>query len=471
MRKLFTLFSLVIGLASLSMGLWSPRHVRAMTPQSAQADDTTIVYVKDNKELRLIQPDGSNDRLIWQFPDGVSGGIMSVAWRPDGRQIAFTSSHEATCSEFDADIYLINPDGSNLHRLTNAPSCSQLAAFAQGSASVQVENRLTNVSQVLVYMEGAPTAKVVSLPPGSTTTVVFAQVADLGAGVQQNAVVINGNTRWFDAGVHADIVSGENRHAGKITLAAEGSKAYGAYHISWNPAGDTLAYQFGQGSLWRVGLDVPILGEGGPLLDPQTNNSTLGRSPVWSPMDNQFLYEDFGNRPPTIVRGEVGSTNPGTPLVNVTFTSGFAWLTDGSGLVAADDDSLLSHTDLYWMRFEDNSITQLTQTAAHEAAAFPKVSADSTQLVYVYVPDVTANPVIYQLRIMNINGSDDHLLAEGGTRADWSRVAPQNPIATPTHEVTPTPEVTPTSEVTPTPEVTATPISGSQPVYLPLLTR
>ncbi|MFN8446484.1 MAG: hypothetical protein U0175_37180 [Caldilineaceae bacterium] len=453
MRKLFTLISLVMSLTSLSMCLWSPHNVRAMTPHAPRADDTTIVYVKDNKELRLIQPDGSNDRLIWQFPDGASGGIMSVAWRPDGQQIAFTSSHEATCSEFDADIYLINPDGSNLHRLTNAPGCSLLAAYPQGSASVQVENRLTNVNQVLVYIEGAPTAKVVSLPPGSTTTVVFAQVADLGAGVQQNAVVINGNTRWFDAAVHADIVSGENRHAGKLTLAAEGSKAYGAYHISWNPAGDTLAYQFGQGSLWRVGLDVPILSEGGPLLDPQTNNSILGRAPVWSPISNQFLYEDFGNRPPSIVRAEVGSTDAGTPLAHVVFSSGIAWLSDGSGFVVADDDDLLSHTDLYLMRFENNSITQLTQTAAHEAAAFPKVSADSAQLVYVYVPDVTANPVSYQLRIMNIDGSNDHLLVEGGTRADWSRVAPQNPIATPTPQVTPTPQ------------------SGTMSIYLPLLKR
>lgn len=453
MRKLFTLFSLVISIASLSMGIWSPHPVRAVTPRFHQADDTTIVYVKDNKELRLIQPDGSNDRLIWQFPDGASGGIMSVAWRPDGQQIAFTSSHEATCSEFDADIYLINPDGSNLHRLTNAPGCSQLAAYAQGSASVQVENQLSNVSQLLVYIEGAPTAKVISLLPGSTTTVVFPQVADLGAGVLQNAVVINGNTRWFDAAVHADVVAGQNQHAGKITVSGEGSKAYGAYHISWNPEGSTLSYQFGQGNLWQVGLDVPILGEGGPLLDPQTNNSILGRSPVWSPIDNQFLYEDFGNRPPSVVRAEVGSTDAGTPLAHVVFNSGIAWLSDGSGFVVADDDDLLSHTDLYLMRFENNSITQLTQTAAHEAAAFPKVSADSSQMVYVYVPDVKANPVVYQLRIMNIDGSNDHLLVEGGTRADWSRVAPQTPVATPTPGVTPTPQ------------------SGTTSVYLPLLKR
>lgn len=473
MRTMLNLVLAIVMCSLLSVPFYvgKPLAVHASSSRTTLSDQTTIVYVKDNRQLRLIQPDGSNDRLIWELPTGATGGIMSVAWRPDAQQIAFTSSHEATCSEWDADIYLIKPDGSNLRRLTNGPACDQLANYPQGSASVQVENRLANVNQVLVYIEGAPTAKVVNLPPNTTATIVFPQVADLGEGVLQNVVVINGNARWFDAAVNADIVVGESRHTGKITLATAGFEAYGAYHVSWNPQGSKLAYQFGQGRLWQVGLDVSTLDEGGPLLDPQINNTILGRSPVWSPVADEVLYEDFGSRPPTIVRAQVDGADAGTPLVTVVFTSGFSWLNDGLGLVAADDDDLLSHTDLYLMRFEDNSITQLTQTAAPEAAAFPKVSPDSSQIVYVYVPDVKAKPASYQLRIMNIDGSNDHLLVANGTRSDWSRVAPQNPVATATPVVPPTATPKPNATATPKPATTATPGTNFPKLFLPLVSR
>ena len=439
-----------------------------LMPRPAQgapttADDTTIVYVKDRTELHLIQPDGSNDRLIWRLPDGATGEIESVAWRPDAQQIAFVSSHEATCSEFNSDIYLINPDGSNLQRLTNAPACGELATYAQGSVSVQIANGTAAFSEFLVYVEGAPTAKVITITPGNATLVTFPQVADLGAGIMQGVIVINGNTRWFDAALLVDVTAGQNRHAGSFTVSGSGFKALGATHISWNPQGDKLAYQLGQGRLWQVGTDVPLLGEGGPLLDPQINNSVLGTHPVWSPVANEILYQRYDTTPFTVSQVTPGSNSPGTALAKLTLTSGITWLADGSGFVAADDDSLLSHTDLYLMRFADESIVQLTQTTAHQAALYPKVAPDNSQILYTYVPDTQAQPLAPQVRIMKNDGSGDHLLVEKGYQADWSRVAPQNPPATPQ----PTPTATPPGQPTPI----TTPVAQPYSAFLPNVTR
>ncbi len=444
----------------------------------------TIVYIKANRELRLIQPDGSDDRLLWRMPEGAAGEIESVAWRPDAQQIAFVSSHEATCSEWVADIYLINPDGSGLRRLTNGPACGELAAYPQGSATVQIENLLSNVNQVLVYIEGAPTAQVVNIAPGSTVLVTFPQVADLGDGLSQSVVVIDGYIRWFSATVQADVMAGENAHAGKLSMTGAGFDAFGAFGVNWNPAGTRLAYQFGSGRLWQVGLTVPLLGEGGPLLDPQTNNSVLGSFPIWSPIDNRVLYQRNDSSPRTISQAEVDSNDPGTALVQVTLLSGISWLTDGSGFVAADYDALLEHTDLYLYKYSDESITQLTQTTT-QAALYPKVSADSSQIMYTYIEDLQVRPLAPQLRIMNVDGSDDHLLVDGGVTGDWSRVAPQNPPATPQPTPTATPQGQPTPTATPpgqptittTPQGQTTPIAtltpGSMPysLFLPNITR
>lgn len=428
-----------------SLGMLPAAHAK---PMAQAADGTTIVYVtNDARSLRLIQPDGSNDRLLWRVPDGVPGApIESVMWRPDAKEIAFTSTHEATCSEYGADIYLIYPDGSNLRRLTNRPACAALASYPQGSASVQIRNQLSNFSEYLVYIEGAPTAKVVTIAPGSTTTVAFPQVADLGAGVMQMAVAINGTTRWFDAAVQADVMAGGNVHAGLLTISGGGFAAYGATHASWSPGGSRLAYQLGQGRLMQVGLDVPLLGEGGPLLDSSVNNSVVGVYPVWSPVSNEVLYQRSNGSPFTINRAEVDGNSAGNALANVTNTSGIAWITDGSGMVAADfGDFLQTRVDLYRMTFADEDIVQLTQTSGQQGAFLPNVSPDSSQIVYGFTENIAGSPFTSQLRIMNIDGSSDRLLVADGRRASWSRVAPQVPQEPTVTPSTPAPTPVPTA--------------------------
>lgn len=460
-----------VGLLAYRITLFPVAHAK---PLSQHNDGSVIVYISaDARSLRLIQPDGSNDRLLWQVPDTIPGSPLEfVMWRPDAQQIAFTSTHEATCSEYGSDIFLINPDGSNLKRLTNGPACDQLAAYAQGSATVQISNQNANFSEYLVYIEGAPTAKVVTVAPGGTALVAFPQVADLGEGVRQLAVAVNGATRWFDASVTVDVTPGENAHAGTLTIAGGGFAAYGATNVTWSADGSRLAYQLGQGKLWQVGLDVALLGEGGPLLAPATNSQVLGARPVWSPVDNQVLYQRFGVSPQTITLAEADADNPGRALLDVKDTQGIGWLKDGSGLGVAAIDALLSHLDLYVYRFADNSIIQLTQTAPGQAALYPNFAPDNSRLVYTYVSDIQALPAVPVLRIMNSDGSDDHLLVEGGSRADWSRVQPQNPPATPEPTAQPTsqPTVQPTSEPTPG----ATPAPGgalSYRNYLPAVSR
>src|SRR5689334_8862758 len=94
------------------------------------AQTGTIAYVRGSTELRLINPDGTNDRKLWTDPNlSEDLGIYELAWRPDGKEIAFSSSHEATASLYHADIYLIRPDGSGLKRLTNPPSHTEFSRF------------------------------------------------------------------------------------------------------------------------------------------------------------------------------------------------------------------------------------------------------------------------------------------------------------------------------------------------------
>ena len=54
---------------------------------------------------------------------------MELAWPPDGRELAFSSQHEAACSWFDSDVYAIGYTGAGYRRVTNSPACAVLAGL------------------------------------------------------------------------------------------------------------------------------------------------------------------------------------------------------------------------------------------------------------------------------------------------------------------------------------------------------
>ena len=65
---------------------------------------------------------------------------MYLAWRPDGRELAFSSEHEEACSLYESDVYAIGYDGAGYRRVTNSPACAALAGLPKGSVKVNVTN-------------------------------------------------------------------------------------------------------------------------------------------------------------------------------------------------------------------------------------------------------------------------------------------------------------------------------------------
>jgi len=54
----------------------------------------SIAYVRNEKEIRVIQADGSGDHQLWTHKDAQPySGIGDVAWSPDGKALAFSSGH------------------------------------------------------------------------------------------------------------------------------------------------------------------------------------------------------------------------------------------------------------------------------------------------------------------------------------------------------------------------------------------
>ena len=116
---------------------------------SSASDPGTIAYVRSaSNEIRLIQPDGTNDRSLWTSPETNKVlGVFGLVWRPDGGMLAFNSDHEDACSVYDTDIYAILNNGTGLRRVTNSPACAELANYPQGTVTVHVSRLREKIEQ------------------------------------------------------------------------------------------------------------------------------------------------------------------------------------------------------------------------------------------------------------------------------------------------------------------------------------
>ena len=97
----------------------------------ASVDQGTIAYVRrSTHDIHLIAPDGSGDRVLWTAPRPLSlNPAHDLAWRPDGRKLAFSSEHEETSSWFQSNVYAIGCDGTGYWRVINSPARAELACL------------------------------------------------------------------------------------------------------------------------------------------------------------------------------------------------------------------------------------------------------------------------------------------------------------------------------------------------------
>ena len=385
-----------------------------------------LQFVDDNrgargKEIRLIEADGSNDRLGWRVPNAAEDMISGVAWKPDAMGLAFTSDFEQECSLRQSEVYTIHPDGSNLKRITNAPACDELSAFAKGEVTVKIENTLTDVSIVFVYVQGAPQARSVIIPAGTIRNITLTNVADLGDGVEQFVVVSAGNYRWINPLARADVLSGQTVDAGEVQLTnANKFENWGAYSPSWRRDASKIGFAVGNIGTYEI-FPTPANGLWGEPLP--LGDGAFASAMAFSPVGDDLLYVNGSQ----ILRGKPGENPQNTVLVNFDGVfAGMDWLPDGSGFVFAQFNTFVGVGNLWLYTFAGPELTSLTELESGYAFN-PAVAPDGQSIVYASAATGDSVP---ELRIRSLDGAEDVPLGVFGTLPDWGLTA-QNPGPTP----------------------------------------
>jgi hypothetical protein len=411
------------------------------SPVSAQTAAGTIAYVRADTgdEIRLIEPDGRNDRRLWAHgladPHQVYG-IYTMAWRPDARELAFASTHENWCSINYSDVFAIRADGNGYRRITQAPSCGALANYPKGTVQVPVKNVSFYGSSFtgFVYFQGAPSIQPVSLPAGASTVVTFHNVADFGADVFQIAAFIDGAHREYSVGTAVDVQAGKPVTTGGLSVIPPSNMGLEPRSPTWRSNGASLGYVYGYGSLYGITANPRPLEFGRHVINP---NTTMGivEYMAYGPTAataNQILFQGNGDDGIGIYRATEGDTTIGQPLVTSGFEliRGLAWLPDGSGFVYAVEEYEnyeVARANIFEYTFASKQVKRLTNFANRYAGQL-SVSPDSKQIVFDLstAKDGTGTTDVW---IMNRDGSGQRLLVSNGYAPSWSPRALPAPLS------------------------------------------
>ena len=404
-----------------------------VVPASSQTSSSqgTIAYIRDGVEVRLVNPDGTNDRRLWTHPDAKKAlGIDSLAWSPDGKQLVFSSRHAAVASLYDADLHVIKPDGSGFRKLTNAPEHAEVGRYPKGVVSVTVSNAQPFYKQsqasagvFIVYVAGAAEPQQITLPPGATKTLVFNQVADFGK-TAQAVVAIWGNYRWFTPGV--DVRAGATVKAPVFSITGDGIEYFGAYRPVWRQDGSRVSYRNGMCLLNSVPIN-PTPGEYvyNPLFEGKNPQGTCTWD--WGPTPstaNQLIYTENNSGESAIFRITEGGKHPGEKLTafsNIAYQLLFdlRWLPDASGFLFSNQTLMRDSANIFRYDFAARRVTQVTQLQNEFTGTF-SISPDGQWIVFERSRSLDGDRAI-DLWISRIDGKNARLLARNGFSPSWSR--------------------------------------------------
>ena len=402
--------------------------INGQAPTSKQSSSTTIAYIRGGTEIRLIESDGSNDRRLWTHPDARPElGIYGLAWRPDRKELAFSSGHEAASSFYHSDLYALQPDGSGFRKLTNPPARAEFARFAKGSVTVTVRNDQPTYKQTqasagvfIVYVAGADEPQMITVPPGSAKTLIFKSVADFG-NMGQGIVAAYGAYRWFIPGV--DVAAGRMVKAPTFSISGDGIEYLGAFRPVWRSDGSRISYRTGSCIVSSVPAN-PTLGE--HVFDPMFS----GKNPLgactwdWGPaaLANQIIYTENGSGASNIYRITEGGTHPGTKLTSFSdieyqLLFDLHWLPDGSGLLYSTQTLMRDSANIVRYDFASGKTTQVTRLENEYARSF-SVSPDGKWIVFERARTADKDQEA-DLWIIGTDGRNARLLVRNGFEPSW----------------------------------------------------
>ena len=271
-------------------------------------------------EIYLMNADGSNQTRLTNAP----GFDVETAWSPDGKKIVFRSSRDG-----ENQLYIMNPDGTGQTRLTNNARSDIHPAFSpDGSRIVFASFHDNRYDCYVIDADGTDEIQLTSNGDGQScqhpsfspdgSKIVF--------GFEDPSVPV------FDIYVmNADGTGATNLTAG----------AGFDFWPSWSPDGTRILFQRFNFTIGRNEIFVMDADNGGNLTN-LTNNSDDNNHPAWSPDGTKIVWTANCCGDDEIFVMNADGTNP-TALTN---NAARDWFPAWGPLIDSDGDGIFDDVDV-----------------------------------------------------------------------------------------------------------------------------
>lgn len=246
-------------------------------PSFAQAPATAkIAFMtarNKNRDIYLINPDGSGMERITRHP----GMDVGPRWSPTGEQILFHSDRDRT--RLSWDLYLMDADGSDVRRIFAKSKDRRSGAWAPDGKRIAY----TRWEQGVSYIYIAPID-----------------------GKKEERVVIGSQPSWSPDGREIAFIEGAPRDPKRISLLNVQTGKHKFFfppkapdwvrHVAWSPRGDAFAFSWSKNPGDIDAETIYVVNRDGTGVR-QVLGAGVGRAvePSWSPSGDTLLYHAFDN--------------------------------------------------------------------------------------------------------------------------------------------------------------------------------
>jgi TolB protein len=233
-------------------------------------------YATGESDIWVMNSHGGNKvNLTPEF----GGNDFYPDWSPNGAKIAFTRYQLRGCCAFVSDIVVINADGTGAATLTDGVSENAVPAWSPDGARIAFASTRDVDSNAEIYIMNPDGTGVTALTETSYPTIN----TDPAWSPDGTKVAFARNP--LVPGASADIYI-VNIDGSGVTQLTNGVGGIGNVHPSWSPDGTRIAFASDRDG----DLEIYVMNADGSRQTNVTNNTAADSEPDWAPDGTSILF-------------------------------------------------------------------------------------------------------------------------------------------------------------------------------------